>query len=109
MKFPANIKSPDFWDKEFRYGNSCLTRSELDGMPCPICGAFFTDNEMKKIVKEIEINTKIELGHSVDFDEDKDREIWWENMEQIIMNEHKGVYFEDLTEWEQDEYNLTAI
>ena len=109
MKYAENIKEPDFWGKEFKFGNSSLTRGELENMPCPICGAIFNDDEMNDIVREIENYTEEDLGHSIDFDNDRDSEKWWENMEQVIMTEHDGIYYEDLSDEEKDEYDkMTA-
>ena len=91
-------KEDAFYDKVFVYGKSELSRRELESLPDPFDTYHVTDEQMEQIVFETEMETRdrLRLGESesIDFDDDRHSEIWWEEMEKTVVR-HGIPYYED--------------
>lgn len=89
-------KDADFYDKVFSYGTSELSRQELEELPVPFCTENVTDQQMERIVFETETETRSRLrlndGEKIDFENDKHREIWWEELEQAVRRQNIPYY-----------------
>lgn len=87
-----------FYDKIFVYGKSKLSREELESMPVPFDTYNVTDEQMEEIVQETEQETRdrLRLGEneSIDLENDRHSEIWWEEMEKTVVR-HGVPYCED--------------
>lgn len=87
-----------FYDKIFVYGKSELSRKELEFMPAPFDTYDVTDEQMEEIVRETEQETRdrLRLGEneSIDLENDRHSEIWWEEMEKTVVR-HGVPYYED--------------
>ena len=87
-----------FYDKVFVYGESELSRRELESLPDPFDTCHVTDEQMEQIVFETEMETRDRLrlgeGEPIDFDNDRHSEIWWEEMEKTVVR-HGIPYHED--------------
>lgn len=87
-----------FYDKIFAYGKSELSRRELESMPVPFDTYNVTDEQMEEIVQETEQETRdrLRLGEngSIDLENDRHSEIWWEEMEKTVVR-HGVPYYED--------------
>lgn len=82
-------KDDAFYDKVFTCGQSELSRRELESLPDPFNTYHVTDEQMEQIVYETEMETRDRLqlgeGESIDFDNDRHSEIWWEEMEKTVV------------------------
>ena len=82
-------KDDAFYDKVFVYGESELSRRELESLPKPFDTYHITDEEMERIVRETELETRNRLGlngcEPIDLDNERHSEIWWEEMEKIAV------------------------
>lgn len=91
-------KEQTFYDKIFVYGKSELSRGELESMPVPFDTYDVTDEQMEEIVQETEQETRehLKLGEneSIDLENDRHSEIWWEEMEKTVVR-HGVPYYED--------------
>lgn len=78
-------KDDAFYDKVFTCGQSELSRRELESLPEPFNTCHVTDEQMEQIVYATEMETRDRLrlgeGESIDFNNDRHSEIWWEEME----------------------------
>lgn len=87
-----------FYDKIFVYGKSELSRKELEFMPASFDTYDVTDEQMEEIVRETEQETRdrLRLGEneSIDLENDRHSEIWWEEMEKTVVR-HGVPYYED--------------
>lgn len=87
-----------FYDKVFTYGQSKLSRRDLESLPAPFDTYNVTDEEMEQIVRETELGTRNQLDldedEPIDFDNDRHREVWWEEMEDAVVS-HGIPYYED--------------
>lgn len=91
----------EYYDKEFGYYNTKVSRGDLESLPCP----FFTDNVsddmMQSIAMMTDISTKQRLHLPSDqwlnFNKDKVSEVWWEELESAV-NYFNVPYYEDLPE-----------
>lgn len=94
-------KEQAFYDKIFRYGQSELSRGELESMPVPFRTYDITDEQMEDIVMDTELDTRERLrldeGVPIDFENDHHSEVWWEEMEAAVRR-HNVPYYEDLDE-----------
>lgn len=94
-------KEQAFYDKIFRYGQSELSRGELESLPSPFCTYDITDEQMERIVYETELDTRERLrlneDEQIDLGNDRHSEVWWEEMEAVVCR-HKVPYYEDLDE-----------
>lgn len=92
------MKSEDFYDKEFSFGNSSITRGELESLPCPFCTENVTDEEMQKIIRYTHKNTcdayHLPYNEPIDFEHGRIGELWWEKLEEICQTVMP--YYEDL-------------
>lgn len=52
------IVEEDFYTREFRCGNSYISRQELEGFSCPFCTKDTTDAQMQHIVDEADAATR---------------------------------------------------
>jgi len=94
-------KDDAFYNKEFVYGSSSLTRGELESLTVPFCTYDVTDEQMKDIVYQTELGTRGRLrlddDEPIDLENDRHSEAWWEEMESTVRRQ--GVpYYEDLDE-----------
>ena len=104
-KLARNCKDKDFYTKAFIFGDSALTRQDLESCPAPVITAYFSDWDMNILVQRTELSTKGELGLSddehIDFDDEYQSETWWRNLEETMNALFDVRYYEDL---EDDEY-----
>lgn len=95
MKIPNN----EFYDRNFTYSDTTLSRADLESLPCPFCTENITDEQMEVIAFETDSLTKERLRLSdnehIDFDNDKHSEVWWEELEAAV-NRQNVPYYEDL-------------
>ena len=91
-------KDDAFYDKVFVYGESELSRRDLESLPELFDTYHVTDEEMERIVRETELETRNRLGlngcEPIDLDNECHSEIWWEEMEKIAVK-HGVPYRED--------------
>ena len=91
-------KDDAFYDKVFTCGQSELSRRDLESLPAPFDTCHVTDEQMEQIVFETEMETRdrLRLGEkeSIDFENDRHSEIWWEEMENAVVR-HGVPYYED--------------
>lgn len=94
-------KEQAFYDKIFRYGQSELSRGELESLPSPFCTYDVTDEQMAEIVRQTELDTRERLRlneeEQIDMGNDRHSEVWWEEMEAAACR-HNVPYYEDLDE-----------
>ena len=87
----------EYYDKEFGYYNSKISRGELESLPCPFC----TDDVMQSIIMMTDLTTKQRLrlpdNQWLNFKKDKVAEVWWEELEAAVRY-YKIPYYEDLPE-----------
>lgn len=95
MKVPNN----EFYDRNFTYSDTILSRADLESLPCPFCTENITDEQMEIIAFETDSATRERLRLSgnehIDFDNDKHSEVWWEELE-AAANRQNIPYYEDL-------------
>lgn len=88
-----------FYTQEFRSGDSCLTRGELESLPMPFCTKNVTSSDMQSIVELTEKSTRdrlrLSINDHIDFSNDRHSEIWWEELESSV-NLFAIPYYEDL-------------
>ena len=93
------MKNEEFYNQEFVYCDSVLSRSDLESLPVPFCTENVTDDQMKVIVRETDLNTRARLRLSdndhIDLSNDRQSEVWWEEMEAAV-NRQNVPYYEDL-------------
>ncbi len=93
------MKNEEFYNQEFVYFDSVLSRSDLESLPVPFCTENVTDDQMKVIVVETDLNTRARLRLSddehIDLNNDRHSEVWWEEMEAAV-NRQNVPYYEDL-------------
>ena len=91
----------EFYDRIFKYGQSELSRGELESLPVPFCTKNVTDEQMEEIVMDTELDTRDRLrlneGEPIDFENDRHSEVWWEEMEAAVCR-HNVPYYEDIDE-----------
>ena len=95
MKVPNN----EFYDRNFTYSDTILSRADLESLPCPFCTENITDEQMEVIAFETDSATRERLRLSynehIDFDNDKHSEVWWKELEAAV-NRQNIPYYEDL-------------
>lgn len=88
-----------FYDKEFKYNSSTLTRRDLESFPCPFCAKNISDAVMGEIIKETDLGVRqifsIPENVKLDFSNESISEAWWVELE-TAANHHKIPYYEDL-------------
>ena len=93
------MKNEEFYNQEFVYFDTGLRRSDLESLPVPFCTENVTDDQMKVIVVETDLNTRARLRLSddehIDLNNDRHSEVWWEEMEAAV-NRQNVPYYEDL-------------
>jgi hypothetical protein len=93
------IQKNDFYTKEFSCGSSYISRGELEFLPCPFCTENVSDETMQAIIDLTDNSTKERLhlpqNEILDLNNDKTSEIWWEELEAILVQESIP-YCEDL-------------
>ncbi|WP_302589092.1 hypothetical protein [Alistipes senegalensis] len=91
----------EFYDRIFKYGQSELSRGELESLPVPFRTKNVTDEQMEEIVRQTELDTRDRLrlneGEPIDFENDRHSEVWWEEMEAAVCR-HNVPYHEDIDE-----------
>ena len=95
------IVEEDFYTREFRCGNSYISRQELEGFSCPFCTKDTTDAQMQHIVDEADAATRaswrIPVGQPIDFQNDDQDDTWWSELEKAAVGQ--GIpYYEDIIE-----------
>lgn len=89
----------EFYSREFVCGNSCVTRGELESLPCPFYIEDITDQQMETIICETDAGVrqrlKIANDSDIDFDNEKHSEAWWEELEAAVLNQNVP-YYEDV-------------
>ena len=91
----------EFYDRIFKYGQSQLSRGELESLPVPFCTKDVTDEQMEEIVRQTELDTRERLRldeeEQIDMGNDRHSEVWWEEMEAAVCR-HNVPYYEDIDE-----------
>ncbi len=91
----------EYYDKKFGCGDSSISRSELEGLPCPFCTDGVSDETMQQIIELTETATKQVVRdrnlEGINIDDDTYSEIWWEELESAVIH-FKVPYYEDLPE-----------
>lgn len=93
------MSQDDFYEKEFRYGDSCIARIDLESCPAPFCTKDVSDETMKAIIYNVDCHTKNRLGlhanEHIDFQNDRHSEMWWKTLEHFL-NVFNVPYYEDI-------------
>lgn len=91
----------EYYDKEFGYYNSKISRGELESLPCPFCTDNVSDDVMQSIIMMTDLTTKQRLrlpdNKWLNLKKDKVSEVWWEELENAIRY-YNIPYHEDLQE-----------
>lgn len=91
----------EYYDKEFGYYNSKVSRGELESLPSPFCTDKVSDDVMQSIIMMTDLSTKQRLrlpnDQWLDFRKDKVSEVWWEELESAVRY-YNIPYYEDLPE-----------
>ena len=110
----------EYYDKEFGYYNSKISRGELESLPCPFCTDNVSDDVMQSIIMMTDLTTKQKTAYEIvdcdwssdvcssdllrlpdnqwlNFKKDKVAEVWWEELEAAVRY-YKIPYYEDLPE-----------
>lgn len=91
----------EYYDKEFGYYTSKITRGDLESLPCPFCTDNVSDDVMQSIIMMTHLSTKQRLGLSdgqrLNLKKEKNSEVWWEELESAVRY-YKIPYYEDLPE-----------
>lgn len=94
-------EADEFYDRIFKYGQSQLSRGELESLPVPFCTKDVTDEQMEEIVRQTELDTRERLRldeeEQIDMGNDRHSEVWWEEMEAAVCR-HNVPYYEDIDE-----------
>lgn len=89
----------EYYDKEFGYYNSKVSRGDLESLPCPFCTGKVSDDVMQSIIMMTDLSTKQRLrlpnDQWLDFRKDKVSEVWWQELESAVRY-YKIPYYEDL-------------
>jgi hypothetical protein len=88
-----------FYNMIFKYGQSEVSRGELESLPAPFFTKNVTDEQMRDIVRQTEIETRERLRLNADeiinFEDDRHSRVWWEELEAAVCE--KGIpYYEDI-------------
>lgn len=71
----------EYYDKEFGFYNSKISRGELESLPCPFCTDHVSDDVMQSIIMMTDLSTKQRLklpdDKKLNFKKDKVSEVWW--------------------------------
>lgn len=90
-----------YYDKEFGFYASTITRGELESLPCPFCTDGVSDDVMQSIIMMTDLSTKSRLGISdsawLKLTKDRISEVWWEELEAAVRY-YNIPYYEDLPE-----------
>lgn len=91
----------EYYDKEFGYYNSKISRGELESLPCPFCTDNVSDDVMQSIIMMTDLTTKQRLrlpdNKWLNLKKDKLSEVWWEELENAARY-YNIPYHEDLQE-----------
>ena len=91
----------EYYDKEFGYYNSKISRGELESLPCPFCTDNMSDDVMQSIIMMTDLTTKQRLrlpdNKWLNLKKDKVSEVWWEELENAVRY-YNIPYHEDLQE-----------
>jgi len=91
----------EYYDKEFGYYNSKISRGELESLPCPFCTDNVSDDVMQSIIMMTDLTTKQRLrlpdNKWLNLKKDKVSEVWWEELENAVRY-YNIPYHEDLQE-----------
>lgn len=93
-----NSQNTPFYEKEFRCGNSYVSRGELEGFPLPFNTEGVSDETMQKLVNTVDEVTKGRLhlpsDKLLDLKDEKTGDIWWEELE-LICRELEIPYYNE--------------
>ena len=84
------------YEKEFICGETIITRSDYESLPCPMKTLSLSDDDMAKLAESIEYEMSEwrEWRDNGDVSEDRYQEQWWIIMEEYDL--HFGMtYYED--------------
>lgn len=91
----------EYYDKEFGYYNSKISRGELESLPCPFCTDNVSDDVMQSIIMMTDLTTKQRLrlpdNKWLNLKKNKVSEVWWEELENAVRY-YNIPYHEDLQE-----------
>ncbi len=89
----------DFYEKQFRAGDSSVSRSDLESLPCPFCTENVSDTIMQSIVEQTDLATRCNLNlnsdEHIDFSNHRHSEMWWSELERVVCS-FQVPYYEDL-------------
>ena len=96
----------EYYDKEFGFYNSTISRGELESLPCPFCTDNVSDDVMQSIIMMTDLSTKQRLklpdDQKLNLKKNKVSEVWWEELEAAVRY-YKIPYYEDLPEDETEQ------
>lgn len=94
-----SVHDDAFYDQEFTYGDSKLSRRDLESLPEPFCTEDVTDEQMQEIITQTDVETRTRLKlddeEHIDFENERHNEAWWEELEAAV-NGQNVPYYEDL-------------
>lgn len=92
-------RNEEFYDKVFSFGDTQLSRRDLEELPCPFCTDNVSDELMQDIVEIVNEDTRIMLSleddEHIDFENDEHNSMWWEVLERVC-NAFEIPYYEDM-------------
>ena len=99
MAWPKLNLPTDFYEKEFKCGNSSISRGNLEGLPCPFYTAELSDEQMQTVIDETDAETRsrwrIPPGQAIDFNNEEYDDVWWEELEKAVLRQNVP-YYEDI-------------
>lgn len=90
-----NMEELDY-NKEFKSGNTIITRGDYESMPSPMNTSSLSDEDMGKLADAIEheMHEWEEWLYNGDINQEQYDEHWWQVMEELALN-FGMTYYED--------------
>ena len=74
-----------------------FVRDYLEGLPCPICTKDISDEQMEKLIKDVNDYTKMICRvKTIDLNDEITEDIWFAELEEFSIKEYKMPYYEDM-------------
>lgn len=72
-------------------------RDYLETLPCPICTKNVSDDDIQKMINDVNESTKHILKiKDLNFDDEEVDETWFSELEKYAIKEYKMTYYEDM-------------
>ena len=71
-------------------------REILEGLPCPICTKGVSDDDLDKLITDVDFELYNRFGSSDTSSNDKIDCAWWEVLERTAINDYGMIYYEDI-------------